>query len=488
VTSATDISYHKLSNFVSNTDRDVFALKNLPEEVVAFLFARYSRSPLSLRDDLLAMLEDEHLTDLVGTSEPTEWAADGDALSGLQNRARAFAEKYVVGYGHGSVAEHAVVKLALENVSILASKLIEDNRLASYTEKSTRYVEFDSTKAIYPTHIMNSPFGDIYQDAVSSLMEAYSSWMPIFVGEIKNRTQRTEKQTERGYNAACKSTACDILRYLLPTATHTNIGLTVNARSLENMITKLLSQPLLEGIALGESIKAEAIPLVPTLLKYADRNSYRAERAAQSLEQDKPASATSTNSAHLIGSYLSEPDALALIALPNGVEKFDVESLLSSRGKHDAVPREFERVSLTLDLIMDYGAFRDIQRHRLATQTTLPLTPYHGYECPIELAKFGYEEEYNLLMEKSAVAYEKLVAAGFGAEAAYVLPLAYRVRTLFTANLREWFHLIELRSSRQGHPSYRKIAMLAADEIEKIYPSIAKHIRVNRNEYALTRD
>ena len=474
--------YKKLANFVTNTDRDVFALKNLPEEVVAFLFARYSRSTLSLRDDLLGMLQDEHLDSLVNSSTV---AAEDEALSGIQDRARTFAEKYVVGYGHASVAEHAVVKIALENVSILSSKLVEDCRLASYTEKSTRYVEFDPSKAYYPAAVVDSAAGSAYTNAVRSLMEAYSGWMPLFVEEIKRRTPRTEKQTERGYNAACKSTACDILRYLLPTATHTNIGLTVNARSLEGMITKLLSQPLEEGKALGESIKREATPLVPTLLKYADRSAYRAEMASAA----PPASCSmrSENSAALIGAYLTEDEALKLIALPAELDDFDPLKSLSQRGKFDVPPREFERVSLTLDLTMDYGAFRDIQRHRLATQLTLPLTPEHGFEMPIEFVKFGYERQYKELMQMASDAYAAVKAEGFTADAAYVLPLAYRVRTLFTANLREWFHLIELRSSRQGHPSYRRIAVLAADEIAKVYPRIAEHIRVNRNVYALTR-
>jgi thymidylate synthase ThyX len=479
--------YQKLTNFVSNTDRDVFALKNLPEEVVAFLFARYSRSALSLRDDLLSMLRDEHLDSLVGSESLSEPSSADDSLLGIQERARAFAEKYVVGYGHGSVAEHAVVKLALENVSILTSKLVEDCRLASYTEKSTRYVEFDSSKAYYPAHIINSSVGSVYKEAVASLMEAYSGWMPLFVEEIKRRTPKTEKQTDRGYTAACKSTACDILRYLLPTATHTNIGVTVNARTLENMITKLLSQPLDEGQRLGEAIKREATPLVPTLLKYADANEYRAERTALSSYSTERGQ-KHENSARIIGPHLSERDALALIALPWVAGEFGIDNLLAGRGKHDAAPRELERVSLTLDLVMDYGAFRDIQRHRLATQLTQPLNVDYGFERPIMYAKFGYEEKYNELMARAAKAYDILVDAGFAAEAPYVLPLAYRVRTLFTANLREWFHLIELRSSRQGHPSYRRIAMLAADEIERVYPAIARYIRVNRNEYALTRD
>ncbi|HEX5322991.1 MAG TPA: FAD-dependent thymidylate synthase, partial [Capsulimonadaceae bacterium] len=241
-----------LAHFVSNTDRNVFALKNLPEEVAAVLFARYSRSAVGLREDLLHLVKEDDL-------EAAARNAGGDvALEAAQEKARAFHEKYVVGYGHASVAEHAIVKLGIENVSILASKLIEDARLASYTEKSTRYVPFDPSKAYYPENVMASDAGGAYKETIRALMDAYTGWMDDVIVKIKERVPKTEKQTPRGYESACRSTACDILRYLLPTATHTNIGATFNARTLETLISKLLSQPLSEGQKLGEEIKREA--------------------------------------------------------------------------------------------------------------------------------------------------------------------------------------------------------------------------------------
>ena len=264
-----------ISRFFSNMEGSVYALKNLPEEVVAYLFARYSRSRLSLRDDLRRMIETEDMGALIGSAAADDPA---QAFSQLQERARAFAEKYVLGYGHSSVAEHGCVHLALEDVSIIASKLIEDARLASYTEKSTRYVAFDPGKVYYPPQVMADPMlADEYRGTIRALLDAYTGWTEDFVTQIKAHTPRTEKQTERGYDAASRATAFDLLRYLLPTATHTNIGLTLNARSLENLITKLLSQPLEEGRELGARIKAEAQHIVPTLLKYAEPSAYRQE-------------------------------------------------------------------------------------------------------------------------------------------------------------------------------------------------------------------
>lgn len=467
-----------VAHFVTNTDRNVFALKNLPEEVAAVLFARYSRSPEGLRENLLNLLKEGDL------QAAARNAGEETALEAAQEKARAFHEKYVVGYGHASVAEHAVVKLGIENVSILASKLIEDARLASYTEKSTRYVQFDPSKAYYPENVMASEAAGAYQDTIRALMDGYTGWMDDVIGKIKERVPKTEKQTPRGYENACRSTACDILRYLLPTATFTNIGATFNARTLETLISKLFSQPLPEGRKLGEEIKREAGLMVPTLIKYAGYNEYRAERRPlPSQGEPMPASR-----ARVIGPCLSEEDALALVDLPGSRQDSSLESALSSRGKHDPAPRELERVSLTFEIVMDYGAYRDIQRHRLATQIAEPLSPLYGYEIPPEIEAFGYAPMYRALMDRAAVAFIALREHGFGAEAPYVLPLAYRVRLLFTANLRELFHFIELRSARQGHPSYRNIAQQVFYEVERIYPRVAAFIRVNKNEYALTRD
>jgi len=264
-----------IARFFTNSDRSVYALKNLPEEVVAYLFARYSRSRLSLREDLRNMIEAEGLGALIGGGASED---PGAAFAQLQDRARTFAERYVLGYGHASVAEHGCVHLALEDVSILASKLIEDARLASFTEKSTRYVAFDPGKVYYPPAVLADPrLADDYRGTIRALLGAYVDWNEDFVARIKARTPRGEKQTERAYEAASRATAFDLLRYLLPTATHTNVGLTLNARTLEHLITKLLSQPLEEGQALGRRIREEAQHIVPTLLKYAGHNAYRAE-------------------------------------------------------------------------------------------------------------------------------------------------------------------------------------------------------------------
>jgi len=500
-----------ISRFFTNSDRNVYALKNLPEEVVAYLFARYSRSRLSLREDLRNMIEAEDLGALIGAG--AEAGDPGAAFSQLQDRARLFAERYVLGYGHSSVAEHGVVHLALEDVSIIASKLIEDARLASFTEKSTRYVAFDPSKVHYPPAVMADPrLADEYRQTIRALLGAYVDWNEDFVARVKARAPRGERQTERAYEAASRATAFDLLRYLLPAATHTNVGLTLNARTLQHLITKLLSQPLEEGRELGRRIKEEAQHIVPTLLKYADHNAYREgtgaaiEALAREVLGGEAPGATAHGPVTLL---FSDPDAddRLVAAILYGAASLPMEALLDRvrsltpdakervldeylkrRGPHDAPGRALERLSCTVEMTMDYGAYRDIQRHRMATQTTQALTPALGYEMPAEFATFGCGGQYEDLMARAARTHDRLRDAGLTHEAAYVLPLATRVRVLFTWNLREVTHFVELRSARQGHPSYRKVAQEVFHAVAAAHPLIARYMRPNLKTYALTRE
>lgn len=183
------------------------------------------------------------------------------------------------------------------------------------------------------------------------------------------------------------------------------------------------------------------------------------------------------------------PDLLARVRhMDTAAKERVIDEYLTRRGKHDAPGRALERVSCTIEMTMDYGAYRDVQRHRMATQTTQALSPALGFAVPPEVERFGYAAPYEELMARAASTYQSLWEAGFVHEAAYALPLATRIRALFTWNLREVTHFVELRSARQGHPSYRKIAQDVYRVIAQAHPLIARFMRPNLNTYALTRD
>jgi thymidylate synthase ThyX len=503
-----DATLARIAPYVSSTTDDVFALSGLPEEVIAVLFAYYSRSKDDLRTNLGRLLVDQEID--VG-----QGSAARPAFGLATEKARAFHEKWVVGYGHASVAEHAVVHLALENVSIVASKVIEDLRLGSFTEKSTRYVVFDRNSFV-DLPVLGDEFGPRYRDICEKLFSAYLGMMPLVTSALEQRIPRTATMTDGAYAAAIRAQACDLLRGLLPAGTRTNIGLSANARALEGLLSKMFSNPLLEVRLLAAAMHRASLTVVPTLVKYAKENTYR--MTLQNTVQDKlrtvydpgtwDASATNVigqpvrlvhydkDAVERIATALtyegSEPSVHvrgiveALKHATKAEREGIVRAALSRRGPHDPACRAFEATSMTLELLIDYGAYRDLQRHRMLSPSTQRVTCRLGFETPAELIDFGMAADYARSMLEVVEAWEQ-IEAKFPLEAQYAVPLGFRVRTLWTLNLREAIHVIELRSAKQGHASYRRVAQATYRTLINVFPWLEGLVRVDLEDHALAR-
>lgn len=499
----------RIAPYVSSIEDDVFALSGLPEEVIAVLFAYYSRSRDDLRTNLARLLADQEL-------DVAAHAGGGrPALHLATEKARAFHEKWVVGYGHASVAEHAVVHLAVENVSIVASKIIEDMRLASFTEKSTRYVVFDQKSYVEPPGL--SPAASArYRGIVEGLFGTYLDLMPRVTEALRARKPRAEGESEAAYTAAIRAQACDLLRGLLPAGTRTNLGLTINARALEMLLSKMLSHPLGESVALARAMHGAALHVAPTLVKYAAESPHRKGMARSVSDVLKrvytPPAGGATSTMVLtqpVRLVRYDKDALERIALALAYEGSDaqahaaglndglrhatqaelaelVHAAFAGRGAHDPAPRALEVTTLTFELMLDFGAYRDLQRHRLLTPATQRLTCHLGFETPSELVDLGFSDPYHAALLGLYDSWTKLEAE-YPMEAQYAVPLAYRLRTLWTMNLRELFHVVELRSGKQGHPSYRRIAQGMYRAASSVMPWVRDLIRVDLNSYAMAR-
>lgn len=455
-------------------NRRIYTLpSSLMPEVKAVTFAKCSRSPENF-DDIAKELTDE--------------------------KSAEFHEKWVVGYGHSSVAEHAIISLAIENVSILATKVIEDARLASFTEKSTRYQIFNRDKVYKPENVMNSELKDVYENAINLLMDTYEE-ITKPMREFVEKKYPQKDETDRLYNMISKAKACDNIRYLLPTATLTNLGMTINARELEHLIKKMLSHPLKEMQDIGQEIKEKAVAEVPTLVRFANKNPYLMETKSKlkELTDELPAREGLTEPVaivnydkdaenKLVASLLYPYSTLSYKEIKEEVEKMSPEKKeeimdesLKRRDKFDAPLRELEHIYYTFDILIDYGAFRDIQRHRICTQSNQDVTVAHGYDMPPEIREAGLEEKFKKAIENSVEAFNK-IAEKFPEEAQYVVPLCFRKRVLVTWNLRELHYFISLRSGKKGHPSYRRIAQECWRKLNEIQPLLAKYIKVDMEE------
>lgn len=454
--------------------RRIYTLNGLPPEVIAVAFAKTSRSPEPF-DKIAAELNED--------------------------KSRQFHEKWVVGYGHSSIMEHAILSIAIENVSILLTKFLEDNRLASYTEKSTRYQVFDKEHYYKPQSITESDLAQTYQETCDYLIDKYTELVEKMTPFLKNKYPKQEDELETVYNMKIKNKVLDNLRCLLPVSILTNLGMTVNSRSLRWAIVKLASSDLKEFQEIGEELKQCAEKITPTLLKHTEKNEF-IEKSNKSLKEisDKSIKGTKQvrdNNVELVEydkngedkvvcSILYKNTGLPYLEIKQKVmnmtkeEKEEIiKRAFEGLGKFDIPIRETEMPEYVFDLLIDYGAFRDVQRHRICTQIGPDLDTDYGYALPEEVVEAGMEQDYRTCMEKAKEAFLK-IKGKFPKEAQYVIPLAYRKRILIKMNFREAFHFIRLRSGKQGHISYRKIAQSMYDLINDVHPILGKQLVVDK--------
>ncbi len=442
--------------------------RNYSAETIAVTFAKTSRSPEPF-DEIAAELNEEKSTE--------------------------FSEKWIVGYGHSSVAEHAVLHLALENVSRLAIETIEGNRLASYTEKSTRYQQWDKTAFVIPPEIHHSPFAKKYQQELTKLFESYTEILEALLPWGQAQTERKENESEKLWLNRARVKAVDVARFVLPTASMANVGLTINARALEYAIRKMLSSDLMEVRLIGEEVKRVATEELPTLVKYADPIAYLPELSQFSRAEAKKVAPREGEPFQLISiDKNGENQILAALLYRYGnsgyAENLDyvenlseaersnlVDKLFEDVGKFDIPMRELEYANLSFDLIMDQGAYFEFKRHRMMTQTVQEFGISHGYAIPLAITEAGIEDKYRQSMDDIAGLYTE-IAEWNPQVAAYVLPNAFNRRVLCQSNLRSLFHFIKLRSAGNAHFSIRRVAYGMLELIKPHYPLFAEKILV----------
>lgn len=494
-------THDALAPFLTDPDAEVYCIRDLPEEVVSVLFAYVSRSPNTFRENLATLLGEEGL---VGSG-----ATDGERFDPASETARRFHEKWVVGYGHASVAEHSVLHYGVERLSILATKVLEDNRLASYTEKSTRYQYFGRDTVYRAPELWGSRHAEACEAAVGQLMDLYRELFSELDAHLRRKVPRPAKVKARPYEAALHAQVCDAARYLLPLATETMVALTINARAAAWAITKLLSHPLTEMRGLGEAMRAEGLKICPTLLRHADPNEFlSSSREALRRQIELPIGAAPAHEAphgvqlldasddgldRLVAALLYEHQGGSLASLrrevnawPEARKRALVDEVQGRMGPHDQLSRPFEALRYTFEVVVDYGAFRDIQRHRIGTQINPGLDPWLGYEIPEDIVEAGGEARYREAMARAADLFAR-VAPDAPDAAPYLLPMAYRKRVVFDWDLREVAHFVRLRSTPQGHLSYRRIAWQMRDAVVARHPFVADLLVVDREAYPLGR-
>ena len=490
-----------------SSETEVFAVHGADPEVLAYAMAKYSRSALSMKESLRELNE---------------------------QKAEKFLNTFYFQYGHRSIADLAHVALAVEKLSLLAAIALVDEQRWDGQERSTRYQDYKKASYYVPDFGSDIDAVHAYRAEVDALFAAYELCSEDVFRYLCSITPRPDDMKPDAYERTLRARAFDVSRYLLPLATNTSLGQIVNARTLENQVSRLLSDAHPEIVHLGELLKQAAkepafvvrhprfdwfmqelrltneqmwreaqaiferqVKVSPTLVKYAEASPYAREtrdalkQAATELMKNAPIEkaplvdlleeepleielATTLLYEHCHYSYRQLRAAVEALSAARRDEIIALGT--AHRGRHDELLRAFAAgQKFRFDILMDIGGFRDMHRHRRCIQIMQGYTTAHGFDVPEEIVKAGAERTYSDAMRRAAAASTK--SAGTDASE-YLIPLAYRKRTLFKMDFAEVVYISELRTKPEGHISYRRVSYAMYEATVKRCPALAGIFRV----------
>lgn len=504
-----------LEKYVTNTSSHIFALRNLPEVIKGALFSRYSRSTLGLRSLLLkefvANNEEAAFEAIAGGGAEDKRFVDAQAIA--IKKAQNFYDRILDGYGDDSIGELGGAHLAIENVSMIAAKAIEDCRIGgSPLEKSTRYIYFDQKfRGEYLFYrepvLMTSAYRDLYVSTCNMLFETYSKLIPPLASLIEEQMPKDVNASKVAYAAALRSKVLDCLRGLLPAGTLTNMGIYGNGRFFESLLHKLHCHNLAELQDAGKRISEELEKIIPSFIRRADISHYTHQNFAQFYEamQSEIKAVTLQNTdfpgkSEEGGVRLISSDPSAVLKVAAGVlfahSDKGLDELMSfcsklpdeeiarildaacnvRENRRHKSPRALEQANFTFEILADFGVYRDLHRHRMLTQERQLLNCNYGFYVPPEIVGTPMESTYTNALYEAKMAFDKIVME-LPEEAQYIVPMAYNVRWYFHVNLRALQWLCELRSQPAGHPGYRQVAQAMARQVCSAFPAFERFFK-----------
>ena len=269
----TDTEAAAIAPYFTNLDRPVFALTNLPETVKGALFARYSRSPKSLRRLLL----DEFMgTGFVSTGFPQAGTGLSAGQGIREDKADKLYQRVFNDYGDDSVAQLGGVHLAVEDASNILTKVLERGRLMAYLEQSTRYIPYtdrrgDQWRYLVPAELDGHPLRASFIATLNATFEIYAKWIPTMQAWFEARYPKTATDSDAVYRAAIRAKALDTLRGLLPAATQSNVGMYGTGQAFETLLLRMRAHPLAESRATADLMLAELRKVMPAFLTRVDQ-------------------------------------------------------------------------------------------------------------------------------------------------------------------------------------------------------------------------
>lgn len=516
-----------LEKYVSNTSGHIFVLRNLPEVIKGALFSRYSRSSLGLRSLLLKEFisndEEAAFAAIVGKKDEDDAKDQPDQAAAIR-KAQNFYDRILDGYGDDSIGELGGTHAAIENVSMLAAKLLEDSRIGgSPLEKSTRYVYFDQKidgeYLFYREPVLlTSAYRDLYTNTCNMLFDTYSRLIPPLSALIDEKMPKDPGTSKAAYTAALRAKVLDCLRGLLPAGTLTNMGIYGNGRFFEQLLHKLQISNLAEMQDIGKRLHTEISKVMPSFIRRSDPAHHThqditrffgamnaelnavAERNAEHIERSVESGVRLIASDHdavvkVASALLFSHTDKSLVDLYNYCNRLSDEELArildagcgARENRRHKSPRALEHTNFTFEIVADFGVYRDLHRHRMLTQERQLLCCDYGFYVPSEIVGTDLEADYMAAMHKAKEVFDT-IATELPEEAQYMVPMAFNVRWYFQVNLRSLQWLCELRSAAAGHTTYRLVAQQMAKQVCEAIPAFERFFKfVDYEGYELGR-
>jgi thymidylate synthase ThyX len=486
-----DLIPDDMKKYVSNTDRDIYTVNNLPEEVIAVIFAYVSRSPKGFRENIGVVVKEEELG---------------------RERATKFHEKWVLNYGHASVAEHAAVHIGIENVSRLFSSLLElSNEYLSFTEYSQRYQKPKKGDFYVPDELSEKTILlNEYKEFNNYLYDNYVRINDKLFEFLRNEIPPPQGTDDKTHLRSLEKIAFEDARFSLSLATYTNLGVTGNARAIEDSLTKLLSSKYPEARKRAEEIKREVRFSVPTLVKYANENRYIQEtrhgleqisikifqdRAKDRDEFTKTGQAPTVKLLDWVGKNTPNPEEVAIDKMikaalfkHSGSAYGDIEKVIKQTnienklillrkavenlGKHDNPLNVFKLVGYEAEFVTSEACWHQLLRHRKINWITQEPGVSNGITMPPNVKQSGAEELLEEAAIRSESLYTKLMNENLPEVASYVVTNAHNRRIIGNFDLWELFHLINLRMSEGAQWDVKNVIKILSEEIYKHHPNL----------------
>ncbi len=359
-----------------------------------------------------------------------------------------FMSSFYVGYGHKSIGDCGTTSIFIEGVSMLAAKAIQDWSLYSGQEASTRYIDFQT-----------QPFKNIIgtkegEEIIEAWRTFYQASMEPTKNYLKEQFPLGEGESNNIYEKAISARAFDILRGFLPAGATTNLAWHTNLRQAADKLMMLRNHPLEEIRNIAEAIEKTLIAAHPNSFghkKYEKTEEYN----KYCMEKDY---------------YYHNPKCLEFVLTNNSINiELLPKDILEKRPAKTELPRHLsEAGTLQFEFLLDFGSFRDIQRHRAVTQRMPLLTMELGFgkwymqELPEEVRK-NAENFLKTQQEK----INKLEISK--EEKQYYIAMGYLISNRLTGNIPALVYLAELRATRFVHPTLRKIAKSMADTMSSLF-------------------